>query len=58
MCYKTGRSGATIFANFTTIPIGVALMTFIIGTLFLKETNKVSIHDETSEAYPTPAGAD
>ena len=36
-------------------PIGVALMTFIIGTLFLKETNKVSIHDETEEAYPTPA---
>ncbi len=38
-------------------PIGVAIMTFIIGSLFLKETNHISIHEETSEPYPTPAGA-
>ena len=38
-------------------PIGVALMTFVIGTLFLKETNHISIHEETTEAYPTPAGS-
>jgi len=36
-------------------PIGIALMTFIVGMIFLKETNQVSIHDETEEAYPTPA---
>ncbi|MBK9944415.1 MAG: MHS family MFS transporter [Kouleothrix sp.] len=36
-------------------PIGIAVMTFIIGMIFLKETNKVSIHDETEEAYPSPA---
>jgi MFS family permease len=36
-------------------PIGIAVMTFIIGMIFLKETNKVSIHDETEESYPSPA---
>ena len=30
-------------------------MTFVIGMIFLKETNKISIHDETEESYPTPA---
>lgn len=38
-------------------PIGVAAMTFIVGTLLLKETNKTSIHDEATEAYPTPVGS-
>ena len=47
-------SSGNIFAGLY-FPIGVALMTFIIGTLFLKETNHVSIHEETTEAYPTPA---
>jgi MFS family permease len=36
-------------------PIGIALMTFVVGMIFLKETHHVSIHDETEEAYPTPA---
>jgi len=36
-------------------PIGIALMTFVVGMIFLKETNHVSIHDETEEAYPSPA---
>ena len=47
-------STGNIFAGLW-FPIGVAAMTFIIGMLFLKETNHVSIHDETEEAYPTPA---
>lgn len=38
-------------------PIGIATMTFIIGSLLLKETNQTSIHDEATENYPTPAGA-
>ena len=37
--------------------IGVALMTFVIGTIFLRETNQVSIHSETTEPYPTPTGS-
>ncbi|HNP70847.1 MAG TPA: MFS transporter [Kouleothrix sp.] len=36
-------------------PIGVAIMTFVVGMIFLKETNHVSIHDETEESYPSPA---
>jgi MFS family permease len=36
-------------------PIGIAIMTFVIGMIFLKETNHVSIHDETEESYPSPA---
>lgn len=38
-------------------PVIVAIMTFIIGTLFLKETNHIKIQEETTEGYPTPAGA-
>jgi len=39
-------------------PIIVALVTFVIGTLLLKETNHISIHGETEEGYPSPVGAD
>jgi len=35
-------------------PIIVAAVTFVIGTLLLKETNHISIHGETEEAYPEP----
>jgi MFS family permease len=38
-------------------PIIVALMTFIVGTILLKETKDHSIHGETDEAYPTPYGS-
>ena len=38
-------------------PIVVALATFVIGSLFLKETNHISIHEEAGEAYPTPVGS-
>lgn len=38
-------------------PIVVALLTFIIGSVALRETKDVSIHlEETTEPYPTPAG--
>lgn len=37
-------------------PIIVAFMTFVIGSLLIRETNHISIHEETSEPYPTPAG--
>ena len=47
-------STGNIFAGLW-FPIGVAAMTFIISMLFLKETNHVSIHDETEESYPSPA---
>ena len=39
-------------------PVAVAAATFIIGMVLLKETKDVSIHQETTEAYPTPAGTD
>ncbi len=38
-------------------PIGIALMTFIIGSLFLKETNHISIHEEAGKMYLTPVGS-
>ena len=37
-------------------PVVVAFMTFVIGSLLLRETNHVSIHNETQESYPTPVG--
>jgi MFS family permease len=37
-------------------PIGIAALTFLIGIFLLRETNHVSIHEETAEPYPTPAG--
>jgi MFS family permease len=36
-------------------PIAVAVMTFIVGSLFLKETNKVRIWDEVGGAVPATA---
>ncbi len=36
-------------------PIVVALVTFIVGSILIKETNHVEIHEETLESYPTPA---
>jgi MFS family permease len=36
-------------------PIAVAVMTFIVGTFFLKETNKVRIWDEVGGAAPATA---
>jgi MFS family permease len=36
-------------------PIAVALMTFIVGTFFLKETNQVRIWDEVGGAEPATA---
>jgi MFS family permease len=50
-------SSGNIYAGLY-FPIIVALVTFVIGTLLLKETNHISIHGETEEAYPSPVGAD
>jgi MFS family permease len=36
-------------------PIGIALMTFVVGSLLLPETNHVRIWDEVDQAAPTPA---
>lgn len=38
-------------------PVAVAAATFVIGMLMLRETKDVLIHNETQEAYPTPAGS-
>lgn len=35
-------------------PISIALLTFIIGSVLLRETKDVSIHDETTQNYPEP----
>jgi hypothetical protein len=53
ICATTGN----IYAGLA-YPISVALITFVIGSLFLKETRNVKIWDETQEPYPTPAGND
>jgi len=46
-------SSGNIFAGLY-FPIIVALITFVIGTLFVKETNHILIHNEAGEAYPEP----
>jgi MFS family permease len=53
ICAATGD----IYAGLA-YPISVALITFVIGSLFLKETRNVKIWEETQEPYPTPAGND
>ncbi len=50
-------SSGNIFAGLY-FPIIVALVTFVIGSLFVKETNHILIHSEAEEGYPTPVGAD
>jgi len=46
-------SSGNIFAGLY-FPIIVALVTFVIGTLYVKETNHILIHNESGEAYPEP----
>jgi MFS family permease len=46
-------SSGNIFAGLY-FPIIVALITFVIGTLFVKETSHILIHNESDEAYPEP----
>jgi MFS family permease len=53
ICAGTGN----IYAGLL-YPISVALLTFVVGSLYLKETRNVRIWDETQEAYPTPVGDD
>jgi MFS family permease len=53
ICAATGN----IYAGLA-YPIVIALITFVIGSLYLKETHNTKIWEETQEAYPTPAGND
>jgi len=53
ICATTGN----IYAGLL-YPIGVALITFVIGSIYLRETNQTKIWEETQENYPTPAGSD
>jgi MFS family permease len=51
ICATTGN----IYAGLL-YPIIVALITFVVGSLLLRETHSVRIWDETGENYLTPAG--
>jgi MFS family permease len=53
ICATTGN----IYAGLL-YPIGVALITFVIGSIYLRETNQTKIWEETQEGYPTPVGND
>jgi MFS family permease len=53
ICASTGN----IYAGLA-YPISVALITFVVGSIYLKETRNVKIWEETQEPYPTPVGND
>jgi MFS family permease len=53
ICAATGN----IYAGLG-YPIIIALITVVVGSLYLKETRHVRIWEETQEPYPTPAGND
>ena len=53
ICAATGN----IYAGLL-YPIIIALITFVIGSIFLRETNSTKIWEETEEGYPSPVGAD
>jgi MFS family permease len=53
ICATTGN----IYAGLL-YPIGVALITFVVGSLYLRETHHTKIWEETQEPYPTPVGND
>ncbi len=52
-----GAATGNIYAGLA-YPITVALITFVVGSLLLKETRHVKIWEETQEPYLTPAGDD
>jgi MFS family permease len=51
ICAATGN----IYAGLL-YPIIIALITFAIGSIYLRETHNTRIWEETEEAYPTPVG--
>lgn len=51
-----GAATGNIYAGLL-YPIIVALITFVIGSLYLRETHSTKIWEETEENYPTPVGA-
>ncbi len=52
LCAATGN----IYAGLV-YPIVVALITVVVGSLFLHETHNTRIWEEADEAYPTPVGS-
>ena len=52
-----GAATGNIYAGLA-YPIVVALITFVVGSIFLRETHNTKIWEETEEAYPSPVGAD
>jgi len=52
-----GAATGNIYAGLA-YPIVIALITFVVGSIFLRETHNTKIWEETEEAYPTPVGAD
>jgi len=51
-----GAATGNIYAGLL-YPIIVALITFVVGSLYLRETHNTKIWEETEENYPTPVGA-
>jgi MFS family permease len=52
-----GAATGNIYAGLL-YPIIIALITFVVGSLYLRETHNTKIWEETEENYPTPVGAD
>jgi MFS family permease len=52
-----GAATGNIYAGLL-YPIIIALITLVVGSLYLPETNHVKIWAETQEPYPTPVGND
>src|SRR5215207_6193806 len=52
-----GAATGNIYAGLL-YPIIIALITFVVGSIFLRETHNTKIWEETEEGYPSPVGAD
>ena len=52
-----GAATGNIYAGLL-YPIIIALITFVVGSIFLRETHSTKIWEETEEGYPSPVGAD
>jgi MFS family permease len=52
-----GAATGNIYAGLL-YPIIIALITFVVGSIYLRETHNTKIWEETEEGYPSPVGAD
>jgi MFS family permease len=52
-----GAATGNIYAGLA-YPIVVALITFVVGSIFLRETHNTKIWEENEEGYASPVGAD